>query len=65
MPVVVVAVAVQVTGPPPWQRVDVAPGKNTGVPTVGVIVIVWSAVEGPLQPVAVDVITEVPDHVPT
>ena len=27
------------TVPAPWQRVDVAPDANTGVPTLGVIVI--------------------------
>ena len=62
MPVVVVAVAVYVTIPDPWQRVDVAPNVNTGVPTVWVMVTVWFAVDGPLQPVAVAVITDVPDH---
>ena len=37
-----------------------APSVNTGVPTVGVMVTVWLAVDGPLQPEAVAVITDVP-----
>ena len=60
MPVVFVAVAVYVTEPAPWQRVDVAPNVNAGVPTVGVIVTVWVAVFGPPQPAALAVITVVP-----
>ena len=36
-----------------------------GVPTVGVMVTVCIAVDGPLHPVAVAVITLVPLHVPT
>ena len=57
---VLVAVAVYVTVPVPWHRVDVAPRVKTGVPTVGVIVTVCVAVLGPLQPAAVAVITLVP-----
>jgi hypothetical protein len=62
IPVELEAVAVYVTDPAPWQRVDVAPRVNTGVPTFGLMVTVWLAVVGPLQPVAVAVITEVPVH---
>ena len=46
----------------PWQRVEVAPKANTGVPTAGVMVAVCVDVAGPLQPVALAVINEVPDH---
>ena len=35
---------------------------NIGVPTVGVVVTVWVAVLGPLQPAALAVIIEVPDQ---
>jgi hypothetical protein len=62
IPVVFVAVAVYVTVPAPWHLVEVAPSVNTGVPTVGVIVTVCVAVVGPLQPVAVAVITVEPDQ---
>ena len=48
---VLVAVAVYVTGPAPWHRVEVAPSVNTGVLTVGVTVTVCVAVVGPLHPV--------------
>jgi len=44
----------------PLQRVDVAPSIKTGVPTVGVMVTVWVAVLGPLQPAALAVIIVVP-----
>ena len=57
---VLVAVAVYVTVPEPWQRVDVAPSVKTGVPTVGVIVTVCVAVAGPLQPAALAVMMLVP-----
>jgi hypothetical protein len=60
MPVVVVAVAVYITVPAPWHLVDVAPNINIGVPTVGVTVTVCVEDDGPLQPVAVAVITDVP-----
>ena len=56
------AVAVYVTAAAPWQRVDVAPGVNTGVPTFTLVVTVCVAEVGPLQPCAVAVITDVPDH---
>ena len=49
-------------GPAPWQRVDVAPNVNTGVPTVGVTVTVCVAVFGPLHPAALAVIIVVPLH---
>ena len=48
--------------PGPWQRVDVVPMLNTGVPTVAVVVAVCVAVVGPLQPTAVAVMTELPDQ---
>ena len=35
MAVALVEVAAKVTGPAPWQRVDVLPSANTGEPTVG------------------------------
>ena len=41
---------------------DAAPKVNTGVPTVGVVVTIWVEVLGPLQPVAVAVIVELPDQ---
>ena len=62
MLVLFVAVAVYVTAPAPWQRVDVAPSVKTGVPTVGVIVTVCVAVAGPLQPAALAVMMLVPLH---
>ena len=55
-----IAVAVYVTVPAPWHRVDVAPIVKTGVPTVGVIVTVCVAVAGPLHPAALAVMALVP-----
>ena len=49
-----------VTVPAPWQRTDVAPKVNIGVPTDDVIVTVCVEVLGPLHPVAVAVIVDVP-----
>ena len=46
----------------PWQRVELAPNENTGVPTVGVMVTVCVAVTGPLQPAALAVIIVNPVH---
>ena len=46
--------------PAAWHLVDVAPRENTGVPTVAVTVTVWVVVIGPLQPVALAVMTDVP-----
>jgi hypothetical protein len=62
MPVVFVAFAVYVTVPAPWQRVELAPKVNIGVPTVGVIVTVWVEVCGPLHPAALAVMVDVPVH---
>ena len=62
MPVAFVALAVYVTVPAPWQRVELAPNTKIGVPTVGVIVTVCVDVAGPLQPVALAVIIDVPLH---
>ena len=45
-----------------WHRVDVAPKVNIGVPTGELTVTVCVAVRGPLHPVAVAVITELPTH---
>ena len=42
---------------------EVTPTANTGVLTVGVVVTVWVAVPGPLQPAALAVIIELPLHV--
>ena len=42
---------------------DDAPNENTGVATVPFTVTVWFADFGPLQPVAVAVITVVPNQV--
>ena len=44
----------------PWHLVDVEPEAKIGAPTVGVVVIVWVEVVGPLQPEAVAVTTDVP-----
>ena len=44
----------------PWQRVDDAPNVNTGIPTVPLVVAVWDEIVGPLQPVAVAVMVEMP-----
>ena len=60
MPVVLLAVAVYVTLLPPWQREDEEPSRNTGVVTTILVVMVWFAVDGPLQPVAVAVTIDVP-----
>ena len=65
IPVLFVALAVYVTVLIPMHRPDVAPSTNTGVPTVGVMVTEWVAVAGPLQPAAVAVMVDVPDHVAT
>ena len=46
IPVLLVAVAVKVTVPAPWQRVVVVPDVKTGVSTVGVTVIVAVPVIG-------------------
>jgi hypothetical protein len=46
-------VAVYVIATAPWQRVEIGPNINTGVPTVGVRVTVVDAItEGPLHPIA-------------
>ena len=58
--VVLAAVAVYVTVPAPWQRVDVEPAAKTGAPTVGVMVTIWFAVEGPLHPEAITLMVVVP-----
>jgi hypothetical protein len=57
-----VAVAVYVIVAAPRHRTEVLPNVNTGVPTVGVIVTVCVAVDGPLHPDADAVITDVPDQ---
>ena len=57
-----VAVYVTVVITPVWHRVDVAPKVNTGVPTGESMVTECVALLGPLQPVAVAVITELPTH---
>jgi hypothetical protein len=62
IPVLSVDVAVYVIVPAPGHLVEVVPNANTGVPTVGVIVIVCVAVAFPLQPVAFAVMTVVPDQ---
>ena len=64
MPDVFVALAVYVTIviPAVWHLVDVAPSVNTGVPTGELTVTVCVADRGPLHPVAVAVITELPTH---
>lgn len=62
IPVLLAAVAVYGAVPAPWHRIDDEPNAKTGIPTIGVIVTVWEAVAGPLQPVALAVIVEVPDH---
>ena len=45
---------------PPWHLVLELPAVNTGDETVGVVVIVWVAFRGPLQPAALAVIIDVP-----
>ena len=40
IPVEFAEVALYVTDPAPWQRVELAPNVNTGSPTVGVTVTV-------------------------
>ena len=62
MLVLLLAVAVYVLVPAPSQRDDTGPALNTGVPTVGTMVTVWSLVLGPLQPAALAVIMLVPFH---
>src|SRR6185503_19282330 len=62
MPEVLAAAAVYVTLPAPWQRLDVAPRTKLGVLTIPLIVTVCVADFGPLQPVAVAVIVDVPIH---
>ena len=54
-------VAVYVAVPAPCQREDAAPNTNAGEP-LGVIVTVCVAVLGPFHPVAVTVITDVPNQ---
>ena len=60
MPVVLVAFAVYVTVPAPWQRVELTPDTNIGRPTVAVTVTVCVAVLGPPQPAALAVTIDVP-----
>ena len=60
IPVAFDALALYVTFAIPWHRVEVEPNAKTGVPTVGVIVTVCDADVGPLHPLAVAVIVEVP-----
>jgi hypothetical protein len=60
IPVLFVAVAWKGTVAAPWQRTEVAPLVNTGVPTLGVIVTVCVRSLGPLQPWALAVICAVP-----
>jgi hypothetical protein len=60
--IIPIALALYDTVPAPWQRVDVAPDENTGVPADAVVVTVCVAEVGPLQPVAVAVTIEAPDH---
>jgi hypothetical protein len=62
MLVLLVAVAVKVMVPAPWQRTEIAPCVKTGVPTVGVMVTVCIPVTGPLQPVALAVMIVEPVH---
>ena len=51
-----------VTVPAPWHLTDVDPRSNARPVTTGVIVTVCDDVVGPLHPVAVAVITDVPDQ---
>ena len=44
------------------KRLDDGPNKNTGVPTVAVVVMVCVAVLVPLQPAALAVIIDVPNQ---
>ena len=46
--------------PADWHRFDVEPAPNTGVPTVEIVVTVCAEAEGPLQPEAVALTTELP-----
>ena len=48
--------------PAAWHRMDDAPGTNTGVVTVPLVVAVCTVDFGPLHPVAVAVIVELPVH---
>jgi len=57
--VALVAVALYVTFPAPWQRADVAPIANTGTATGAREVAVCVDVVGPLQPAAVAVIVTI------
>ena len=54
------AVAVYITLPFAWHLKELVPNAKVGVPTLAVVVTVCVAVFGPLQPVAVAVIVEVP-----
>jgi hypothetical protein len=62
IPVVAAAEAVYVTVAAPWQRVELAPDVNTGVPTTPFVVAVCVEFFGPLQPAALAVIVEDPVH---
>jgi hypothetical protein len=62
MPVLLADVAVYIMVAAPWQRVEVDPNTKTGVPTLGVLVAECVDVFGPLQPAAVAVIVDTPDH---
>ena len=59
---VLIAVALYVTVATPWQRVDVVPNANAGMPAAAVVITVCVALVLPLQPDAVAVIIEVPDQ---
>ena len=48
----------------PWHLTDVEPKVNTGVVTGALVVTVCDDVVGPLHPVAVAVITDVPLQLP-
>jgi hypothetical protein len=63
MPVVFVAVALYITVPAPWHLVVNVPNVNTGISTAGLIVTALvAAVEGPLHPFAVTLMSTVPEN---
>src|SRR5512140_1437381 len=63
MSVLLEAAAVYISGTAPWQREELSPRSNIGVPTVGVTTTERvTAAEGPLHPFAVTLIVAVPEY---
>ena len=62
MPVLLVALAAYVIVDVPWHRLLLEPKEKTGVETAPLVVTVCVATSGPLQPAALAVMVDNPDH---